>query len=190
MRIIKTPSLNTPYTRTVVIAVVASVLLLASLGLPLSRIFASDDNNGKVIRATGTQSVLAASPDIAQRTVGDLFIQDRINVVTWNGALSGKAVVHQTVAENTTSRETFITSYGTFFGTLGSSTPGSFSFINHVTSDRSITPIPAFTTFVAVEGTGQGGLAGICGGGTYTNIPASTYNFTFRFGEACNSAKP
>ena len=82
----------------------------------------------------------------------------------------------------------FQTNPGTFWGTLAGSGPGSFSFIAHLVANRALPGAPIDGRFVVVEGTGIGGLEGICGGGIFTTGSAGTdYDYTFRFGRDCKA---
>jgi hypothetical protein len=94
----------------------------------------------------------------------------------------------------------FYESYvGPFVGTVGRSSTGSFTTIGSVyCSCNGSGPWTVSGTISAVDGSGMFGLAGICGGGTFTgaSLPDETglngtifnltYNATFMFGAQCN----
>ena len=151
---------------------------------------------GAEIKAVGTLTTVIPSPDIAQRTQGDLSIISRYSVSTYTGSLQGSTVALQTVVrDDVVEKKAFQTNTGVFWGTLdGFEKPGSFSFIVHLVADRSGCPCPPGSApfeakFVVVEGTGSGGLEGICGGGTLkTVVGAGTeYDYTFRLGRDCKA---
>jgi len=149
---------------------------------------------GAETRAVGTLTTVFPSPDIAQRTQGDLAILSRYAVNTYTGSLQGTAVALQTVVrDDAVEHKAFHTNTGIFWGTLEGFEPGSFSFVVHNVVDRSGCPCPPGLTpfegkFVVVEGTGKGGLEGICGGGIVKTGAAGTdYDYTFRFGKDCKA---
>ena len=149
---------------------------------------------GAEIKAVGTLTTVLPSPDIAQRTQGNLSIISRYSVSRYTGSLQGTTVALQTVVrDDVVEKKTFQTNTGAFWGTLDGFEPGSFSFIAHLVADRSDCPCPPGSApfeakFVVVEGTGKGGLEGICGGGILKTGAASTdYDYTFRFGKDCKA---
>jgi hypothetical protein len=88
---------------------------------------------------------------------------------------------------------------GPFVGTVGHSSPGSFTTIGTAyCSCNGSAPWTLSGTISAVDGSGVFGLTGICGGGTWsgTSLPDATglngttftvtYNATFMFGALCN----
>jgi archaellum component FlaF (FlaF/FlaG flagellin family) len=96
--------------------------------------------------------------------------------------------------------DTFYESWmGPFVGTVGRSAPGMFTEIGsaYVTNAGGSAPWTLYGTFSAVDGVN--GLAGICGGGTWsgTTPPSATglngtlfyvtYDATFMFGSQCNN---
>jgi len=97
----------------------------------------------------------------------------------------------------------FYESYmGPFVGTVGRSSPGSFTTIGSVyCSCNTSAPWTLSGTIGAVAGSGMFGLTGICGGGTFSGISQPdatglngtiftlTYNATFMFGAQCNSGQ-
>ena len=171
---------------------VASILLTGSLvtiGQPRAA------GAGAEIRAIGTLTTTFPSPDIAQRTQGNLVIFSRYAVTTYTGSLEGTTVTLQTtVRDDVVEKKAFQTNTGHFWGRLDGLEPGSFSFIVHNVVDRSLCPCPPGllaqeVKFVVVEGTGSGGLEGICGGGTLktAGTPSTDYDYTFRFGKDCKA---
>lgn len=194
-------------TRNIYVVIAASTILLASFAAVVSPSIASNDDDddkdktkGKVISgpSSASTSVPCSAPDvdcIAVRTVGNLEITTRILVTTYTGVLEGTAVSMQTITENTDADTTFATATGTFTGTVGDSEPGAFSMTVTLTSDRSAWragtgPITFEGKVVVIEGSGQGGLEGICGGGFFEGSGppfVSTSNYEFRFGDACRS---
>jgi len=151
-------------------------------------------SGGAEITATGFQ-IATASTTIAQPTLGDLSLTLRYVVIAFTGSLEGTTVNQQSIVrDDVVEKKSFITVTGTFFGTLNGSEPGSFSFIVHNVVDRSGCPCPPAVTpsqgkFVVVEGTGSGGLEGICGSGTFASPTGlgSTYEHTYRFGKDCKA---
>ena len=145
---------------------------------------------GAEIKAVGTLTTTLLNPDIAQRTQGNLVVLSRYALSTYGGSLQGKTLTLQTVVRE--DPVGFQTNTGQFWGTLEGFEPGSFSFIVHNVVDRSNLPATPFEAkFVVVEGTGSGGLEGICGGGTLktdgTPGAATEYAYTFRFGKDCKA---
>lgn len=145
---------------------------------------------GAEIKAVGALTTTFLNPDIASRTQGDLMILSRYALSTYGGPLQGTTLALQTVVrDDAVEKKAFQTNIGQFWGTLEGFEPGSFSFITHNVVDRSNLPATQFEAkFVVVEGTGSGGLEGICGGGTLRTVGAGTeYNYTFRFGKDCKA---
>ena len=151
-----------------------------------------------VIRATGGFTTVFSS-NIGQQNVGDLNILSRYAVSTYTGSLEGTTVTLQTVARDDVAlHKAFQVNTGTFWGVLmvPDRLEGSFSFIVHLVGDRmncSCPPgvVPFEGKFVVVEGTGMGGLEGICGGGSFKStgvagVPTD-YDYTFRFGQDCRA---
>jgi hypothetical protein len=180
------------------------VLLLAALMgsslllVGINGVMASNgDSQNKTIHATGSTSAIIVSV-MADKTVGGYEVTTRSVLNTYTGTLSGTSNILQQLAANLATGISEGTSTGTFAGTLGDLPPGSFSTIALQTGDRSGCPCPPgvitfTTTFVVVAGTGQGGLAGICGGGTSFGSGdavhgfTTTYDYTFEFGDRCHS---
>ncbi|MCS4537798.1 MAG: DUF3224 domain-containing protein [Thaumarchaeota archaeon] len=184
---------NLPYGRNAFIIGIGVILLMASLAAMNSLNVAAA--SGGEIRATGTESTVIVSPDIAQRTQGDLDIRSRYAVSTYTGSLVGTAVSVQNIArDDVVEKKAFQTNTASFWGTFNGKS-GSFAYIIHIVTDRSACPcppglIPFEYRLVVVEGTGTGGFEGICGGGTGTRpsgIGPSSYDFTFRFGKDCKA---
>ena len=174
------------------VALALGTLALGGHGLALGA--SGGGQAGGEITATGFQ-IATASTTIAAPTLGDLSITLRYVVLAFTGSLEGTAVNQQSIVrDDVVQKKSFVTATGTFFGTLEGSEPGSFSFIVHNVIDRSACPCPPGITpsagkFVVVEGTGSGGLEGICGGGTFVSPTAlgSTYEHTYRFGKDCKA---
>ena len=176
------------------LALILSIAGLLTLGQP------SAASAGAEIRATGTFTTEFVSPDINNRTQGNLDILSRYSVSTYTGSLDGTTLSVQTIArDDVVNKRAFQTNMGSFWGTLDGSKPGSFSLIAHVVADRSRcvrgvpcppSLVPIEGTFVVVEGTGMGALEGICGGGTLHTSPTgigSDYDYSFRFGQDCKA---
>ena len=149
---------------------------------------------GAEIKAVGTLTTIIPTPNIAERTQDILLIISRYAVNTYAGDLQGRSVALQTVVrDDVVEKKTFQTNTGTFWGTLDGSELGSFSFISHLVADRSVPGSAPFeANFVVVEGTGRGGLEGICGGGLIKTedvggTVVTVYNYTFRFGKDCKA---
>jgi len=145
---------------------------------------------GGETKAVGTLTTTFANPDIAQATQGNLVILSRYSLSTYVGSLQGTTVALQTVVrDDAVEKKAFQTNTGLFWGTFEGFEPGSFSFIVHNVVDRSNLPATPFQAkFVVVEGTGSGGLEGICGGGILKTVGAGTeYDYTFRFGKDCKA---
>lgn len=200
--------LNTKYMRIAYAAIIASILLLAVLSPPLLIAASDDDDGGNVITGSSTTFALlpcftGADPEldcIQDRKVDmdgdgidDLRITTRQTIVDFleGGVLVGRAVGVQTIWEDLHTKLATASSYSSFSGTVGDSEPGSMMLMGSLESDRS--EAPAFFSFdfttVVVEGSGIGGLEGICGGGSgHGEGPPfiSSSNYEFRFGNACN----
>ena len=156
---------------------------------------------GAEIKATGTLTTTfvrdtLGNPEIVpERTEGGLGVLSRYSLSTYvSGSLRGKTLALQTVVrDDAVEKKAFQTNIGQFWGTLAGF-EGSFSFIVHNVVDRSACPCPPGATpfegkFVVVEGTGSGGLEGICGGGTLKTVVGvgTEYDYTFRFGKDCRA---
>lgn len=186
-----------PYIRMAFVASVALTLLAASLALIGQ---SSAAGAAAEIRATGTFTS-AFGPNIATQTSGNLDILSRYNLITFRGSLEGGGLSLQTITrDDVVAKKAWLTNIGTFFGSLDGSEPGSFSFITHAVTDRTAcvrdvacpsSLTPTHGKVIVIAGTGQDGLAGICGGGTFDRPrgePAtSSYDFTFRFGKDCKA---
>ena len=183
-----------PYLRITIVCAISLILVLATTGLLLSPAHA---NQGKKVHVTGTlaSSVLYVVMD---KTTGNLHVLTRAFLDTYTGGLSGTDSALQQRIENSLTSRSQTSSIGPFTGTVGDSAPGSFTWIASLTGDTSGCPCPPGTitltgNLVVVAGSGQGGLADICGGGTVTgsgdavNGFTTTYDFTFQFGASCHS---
>jgi hypothetical protein len=180
-----------PRVRAAIVMGVAFTLLLAMLAPTL----ASAESNDKTIHATGTLSSVV--PYVVDTSVvSGNTVLTRAFLNTFSGTLSGTGTGLQQRISNALSSEQV--SYGEFTGTLAGSTKGTYATIDTIIGDTSGCPCPPGTitfhgTSVVVSGSGMGGLAGICGRGTYvgTGDPVhgftTTYDYTFHFGGSCNS---
>jgi hypothetical protein len=189
----KVPALvnERPRVRVAIVMGVAFILLLAMLVPTLASARADD----KGIHATGT-ILTAVAYVTGTSVVNGNTVATRATVDTFSGVLSGTATSLQQRISNAHTAET--AEYQEFTGTLAGSATGTFASIITITSDTSGCPCPPGTitfsgTYVVVAGTGMGGFAGICGGGTFsgTGDPVhgftTTYDFTFHFGGSCHS---
>lgn len=188
--------LTNPYARKVTILMVASILLLggiAAIGPSLAADGPAIEKNK--VRAKGALTSVVIDT-IADKTVGDLKFTTRRLLSTYSGDVQGRTTGLQIITENTTEKIANIVTPVSFTGTIDGRT-GTFAATVTLISDRSDPSLYVFKgTFTVIEGSGQEGLEGICGGGTTlgSGPPAgpftTNYDFTFRFGDACNSAKP
>jgi hypothetical protein len=128
--------------------------------------------------------------------------------------LEGQTVTVQNGVRDDDERlQAFQTNLGSFFGRLDQF-EGTFSLVSHLVLDRSKCQpffeqnpgktcpgslIPFEGRTVVIAGTGIGDLEGVCGGGTFKSIPdpatgqnsqQTAYDYTFRFGAACNANNP
>jgi hypothetical protein len=189
----KVPALvnERPRVRVAVVMGVAFILLLAMLAPTLVSARADD----KQIHATGTISTAVVY--VAATGVSNGYtVQTRGTADTWSGTLSGTATALQQRISNSLTASTVEDEV--FTGTLAGSAIGTFADIITISSNTSGCPCPPGTitfsgTTVVVAGSGMGGLAGICGGGTFsgTGDPVhgfiTTYDLNLRFGGSCNS---
>ncbi|MBI2938334.1 MAG: DUF3224 domain-containing protein [Thaumarchaeota archaeon] len=199
--------LTNPYARKATILVVASILLLAGVAAISPSLAAGGPAiESKKIRATGNLATIvgatyhAAVPIDLPPTDGvpDITARDRLLASTYSGTLQGTGVSVQTLTQFPAEGISTSSALGTFTGTLGDSKLGSFSLILKLTFDTAAFPPPVGSKFegpfIVVQDSGQGGLEGICGSGmiqgTIGTPSVSTYDITFQFGEACNSANP
>jgi hypothetical protein len=179
--------------------VVVSILLLAGFGFILSA-HADTNNESRHAQATGTfttqRSYINGPPFPTIAAPYGLTIVD-YNVVSTSydnkGAVTGKANAINTLAIDSSGMGR-ITGYGTFWGTVGDSAPGLYSFISTITIDTTVAPAPTTGNLVIVQGSGQGGLTGICGTETFTgtvNLATGAGSFTYdleaQFGSSCHS---
>jgi len=188
---------------------IALILLAAGL---VAMGQSSAASNSAEIRATGTFTTAFSSnicqpgqpipsqppPCVPSQTVGNLNILSRYAVSTFTGSLAGTSLsLHTNARDDVVEHKAFVTTVGTFWGTLDG-LQGSFSFDSHFVTDRSDLTLPVLPIegkLVVVEGTGMGGLEGTCGGGTFKSVLNSSglptgvaeYDFTFRFGKDCKA---
>ncbi len=124
------------------------------------------------------------------------IVDTRTAYSIFTGTIEGTATTVQSHTLNLKTAKAIASGYGHFIGTVGDSEPGSFARFQSATCD-----VPRLRGekgnvtcegyLRVIEGTGLGGLEGICGGGTEktTGSPelgfTTTYDYEFRFGEAC-----
>lgn len=186
------------------IVIIFSALLIATIAT-ISLSYAGQGTQGKVI--SGSASILTTAPcrsepetcimdrlvDLDGDLVDDYLMTTRQVLHTVTGILEGMGFGTQTITQDLNTNKAYARSLDTFTGTVGDSEPGSFSWVTTFVSDRSQAPdlIQWEGNIVIVEGSGTGGLEGICGGGTYQGSGnaidgfISTSNYEFRFGDAC-----
>jgi hypothetical protein len=105
----------------------------------------------------------------------------------------GEIVALVVSARDTGSNIRFVTAIGTYSGTIGNSQPGIFSeTFTYIFDYSNPSHVVVSGTETVIQGSGQGGLKGICGGGTFqatvTSPPSpGTFDFTFHFGASCAS---
>ena len=133
--------------------------------------------------------------DIDGDGVGDISILKRFSVNTFMGLVEGTGLLRWTSFVDIEAGTSTFGGVRLFTGTVGDSEPGTMSFIVTGFADTSdLSNFLITTTNVVVEGSGQGGLEGICGGGTTSaQGPAGgpfegASEFEFRFGAACNDS--
>ena len=172
---------------------IVSILLLAGLGLTL----AHAETNGGVrhVHEEGTFTTRRSyvnGPPFPSNT-GLTIIDYNVVTVASNdaGTQTGTANNLNTLAIDSTGMGR-ATGYGTNWGTVGDSAPGLYSLITTFTIDVTKTPAAVTGNFVIVPGSGQGGLAGICGTETFTgtvNLATGAGSFTYdleaQFGGTC-----
>ncbi|MFQ6095405.1 MAG: hypothetical protein ACE5NN_04615 [Candidatus Bathyarchaeia archaeon] len=161
-----------------------------------------DGQEDAPLRATGEIETIfptCAVPDyedcIAKYVIDNQRLMTRDSISVFSGTLVGNATGLQHLTQRLNENKSIITAIGSFWGTVGESDVGTFSSIFTVYTDLSAFyagegPITWEGKIVVIEGTGMGGLEGICGGGTITGeYPPTfltTYDLEFRFGKACN----
>ncbi len=131
-----------------------------------------------------------------EQKFGDELMKTRNQYSIFTGTMEGTGTGVNSQLINLKTGKAFNSAYGHFVGTVGDSEPGSFARFWTWTLD-----IPTLRGeegnytwegyHWVIEGTGMGGLEGICGGGTFEGYGTpelgftTTYDFEFRFGEAC-----
>ncbi len=176
---------------TLLISVILISTIIAAVGLP---IVASGDGKGRTIsgpaemEATIVDVIADEYIDIDDDGVDDLRITTRRLVVEFTGVMEGTSTGLQTITQDLHTNIARATNTFTFYGRVGDSEPGAMTTIHTRISDRSDPNLYKFYgTMVVVEGSGMGGLEGICGGGgSYGEGPATgpftiTAYYEFRF---------
>ncbi len=201
-------SITNPHARTARILVVVSALLLTGIVTMASISYAGARTQGKVVsgQAAAVLTIWCNPPTSTdacfdRRTVDlnsdgtpDIEIYSRHVVSKVTGVMAGTSVMLQTLNVNLTTHTSIGEFTAIFTGTIGNSEPGSMMTTGAFTTDLSQYPTISWEgNLQAVEGSGMGGLNGVCGGGNYQGSGGggapltSTSNYEFRFGEACNS---
>ncbi len=186
-------SKRSPRVTIAVAAVVVSVLVLAATGM--------FENTVKAAGVAPVQATGALTGSIKYYLQAPLVvpgagqsINTHADFFTFTGSQSGDSTI-LLQPEFSTAGIIHASFIGPFAGTLGDSAPGSFTQIGTFDVNAS-GPIWQLHATYSV-GEGVDGLAGICGGGTFSGIsvgpiPASglvsfsmTYNATYAFGAKC-----
>jgi len=182
-----------PYARAAIVIGIGAILLLTML-IPTLASAKADDN---VVHVTGTYISYAAIPDVSDSTVThgstttavrDFNLVSDITEIGSNG--HGETISFVTSARDVGSNTRVATTTSTYQGTIGNSQPGVFSEILTYTVDYSNpSHIVVSGRATVIQGSGQGGLAGICGGGTFQGLLGSpgTFDDIYRFGASCAS---
>ena len=182
-----------PFLRIALVGTVTFVLLLAATGLLVSPGQAKED--GKV-HVTGSVSFRTVLPRVYINSISGLTISDLNVLGDYTGTIVGKTESLNTAATDATTHLLRATGYGTFWGTVGDSAPGVFSFTVTYTLDTTTPTAEHFNGIIVfVNGSGMGGLEDICGSFTSTGIfdattaitITATYDGTVQLGGSCNS---
>lgn len=176
---------------TLLISVILLSTIIAATGLP---IVVSKDGQGRTIKGSVASKVTLVQViadnyvDLDGDGVDDLRITTRLLVATHTGVMEGTSTVVQTITEDLHTNIARATATNNFYGKIGDSEPGALTSITTLISDRSDPNLYKFYGSMAVvEGSGLGGLEGICGGGGYQGAgpPAGPFTVTshyeFRF---------
>jgi hypothetical protein len=186
-------SKRSPRVTIAVVAIVALVLVLAASGLYLNTVRAAGVAPTQATGAfTGSIEYYLQAPLVIPgagqsiNTHADFFV--------FTGSQSGDSTI-LLQPEVSTAGIIHASFIGPFAGTVGDSAPGSFTQIGTFDVNASGPVWQLHATYSVGEGVD--GLAGICGGGTFSGtsvgaIPASglvsfsmTYNATYMFGAKC-----
>ena len=186
-RLKKSPHIRIAYT-----AMIASILLVASLAV-MNPLNAAATDDKRTCHATGTFTS-GVVPDIATQTVGDLIIRTRVSANTYTGGFEGRTITLRATTSDTTAKMVYDSGLTTVIGSLCGSPQGKLTGIFTFTQDQTACPCPPGIQtlegiFIVQDGSGQGGFEGVCGGGTFkaaTGQPA-TYDWTLHFGKSCRS---
>ncbi len=187
------------------VAIVTSIIGVAGIAI-VSLSYAAPGTKGRIISGSASNEVFAPclfdQNPIMNRTVDfdgdgtDDFILRTCQIISdwYEGVVLGTATGVQQYTINLNTGSSDFTNYLTFTGTVGDSEPGTMTLISTGSLDVSEFPILSWKgTHVVLEGSGSGGLEGICGGGTYEGgrpgppgTPAITnFECEFRFGDVC-----
>jgi hypothetical protein len=175
---------------------VALILLFAMLAPTLVSARAEDNT----VHVTGTFIAIVVTPVVASYTVthgstttsvSDYNIVSDLTETGSNG--HGELISFAISARDVGSNIRFITTTSTYSGTIGNSQPGTFSETLTYTIDYSNpSHIVVSGSATIVQGSGQGGLKGICGGGMFQGLLTTpptpgTFDDTYHFGASCAS---
>jgi plastocyanin len=123
-----------------------------------------------------------------------ITVVDDYNIVvirneTGGSSGHGELIGFVTTATDTGSNIRKSTMILTYSGTIGNSRPGVFSAIATVTYVGGYPSVVVNGRLYVIEGSGGGGLEGICGGGTFQGMlgPPFTFDDTYYFGASCAS---
>lgn len=175
---------------TLLISVILISTIIAAVGLP---IVASGGEQGRTVsgpaefEATIVDVIADSYVDTDGDGVDDLRITTRRLVLEYTGVLDGTGIALMTITQDLHTNIARASTIINYYGRVGDSEPGAMTMIVTLISDRSGPIYKAHGSIVAVEGTGVGGLEGICGGGTYQveGPPAGPFTATayyeFRF---------
>jgi len=179
---------------------IASILLLAGFGLIMAA-HAETSDSAKNAHVEGTFTtqrsyINAPFPTIPSPYALTLIDYNTVSASYSNGVLVGKADNLNSLAVDSTGMGR-ATGTGTFWGTVGGSSPGLYSFIDTFTIDTTTpTAAPVNGNLVIVQGSGLGGLAGICGIETFqgtvdlaTGAGSFTFDLAAQFGSSCHSTE-
>ena len=170
---------------------IISLLLLSGLGMALSAHAEANNENRHVHGTFTTQRSYVSTNVVSGLTVINYNVVSTVYDDT--GAQVGRSQNLNTLAIDSTGTGR-ATGFGTDWGTVGDSSPGLYSAIITFTITTTTSPAQITGNFVIVNGSGQGGLTGICGSETFTGTVdlstgagSFTYDLTAQFGGSCNS---
>jgi len=180
--------------------VIMSVLLLASFGMIMSA-YGDTSHGDRQVQVSGvldTQRSYFNGPPfpVIAAPYSVTVIDYNVLSVQYDGSGNhvGNGNTLTTLAVDTTGIGR-ASGTGTFWGTVGDSKPGFYTFIDTFTIDTTQTPAPVTGNLVIVQGSGMGGLVGICGTETFqgavnlaTGAGVFTYNLEAQFGNSCSQS--